>query len=104
MCLVFKEVNFAKAFEAANELDDPSGMVFTDFHYYEPSYGSPEAFIASPTFGEDERISVLIFQFPVKKIDAIMAGGGNWKEDGLGVSGETYLVGSDFICAASRVF
>ena len=57
----FQEANIAKAFEAANELDDPSGMVFTDFHYYEPSYGSPEAFIASPTFGEDERISVLIF-------------------------------------------
>ena len=92
----FREANIAKAFNSANVLEDPNGVAFTDFQYYEPSYGSPEAFIASPIFDGEKRIGVLIFQLSVEKINAIMTGGGSWQEDGLGLSGETYLVAPDF--------
>ena len=92
----FREANIAKAFHSANAFEVSDGVVFTDFNYYEPSYGSPEAFIASPIFDGGKRIGVLIFQLSVKKINAIMTGDGNWQEDGLGVSGETYLVAPDF--------
>ena len=33
---------------------------------------------------------------PVDKINSIMTGDKKWKEDGLGNSGETYLVGDDY--------
>lgn len=38
---------------------------------------------------------MLVFQLPVQQINEIMTGGQNWINDGLGNSGETYLVGSD---------
>lgn len=34
-------------------------------------------------------------QIDVSRINHIMTGGGNWRNDGLGQTGETYLVGSD---------
>ena len=41
-------------------------------------------------------IGTLVFQFPVDKLNAIMTDDGMWREDGLGETGETYLVGDDF--------
>ena len=70
--------------------------VFVDFDYYAPSYGAPAAFIALPIFDGEVRVSVLIFQMPIDRINQIMTGDENWESDGLGQSGETYLVGSDF--------
>ncbi|GET42781.1 cyclase, putative [Microseira wollei NIES-4236] len=40
-------------------------------------------------------VGVLAFQIPVDRVSDIVNGFGKWKENGLGDSGETYLVGSD---------
>ena len=80
---------------ATLELDGPEYVKFTDFKYYEPSYGAPAAFVGSPIYEGAQRIGVLVFQLPVQQINEIMTGGQNWINDGLGNSGETYLVGSD---------
>uniref|UniRef100_UPI001C4DE303 HAMP domain-containing protein n=1 Tax=Candidatus Entotheonella palauensis TaxID=93172 RepID=UPI001C4DE303 len=40
-------------------------------------------------------VGILAFQLPIDNINAIMTGNRQWKHDGLGDSGETYLVGSD---------
>ena len=44
----------------------------------------------------DKQIGVLIFQMPVEKINEIMTNHYQWKNVGLGESGETYIVGDDY--------
>ena len=91
----FSGSNIAEAFQAAQDLQTSDAVKFTDFKYYEPSYGAPAAFVGSQIYEGDTRLGVLVFQLPVDRINEIMTGGQNWINDGLGHSGETYLVGSD---------
>ena len=92
----YKDTNIAKVYRDALQLEEQDVTVIVDFDSYDPSYGAPAAFIASPIFDGDEKIGVLIFQLPVDKINAIMTNNQNWSAVGLGESGETYIVGSDF--------
>jgi len=68
-----------------------------DFEAYSPSYDAPAAFIAAPIYENSELIGVLAFQLPVDEINNVMTGNRKWEADGLGKSGETYLVGRDFL-------
>ena len=83
---------FKQALESSNE----DAVAIDDFHPYTPSYQDPAAFIASPIFDQGRKIGVLIFQMPIDRINAIMTHDRRWLENGLGASGETYLVGADF--------
>lgn len=66
-----------------------------DFQFYQPSYNAPAAFIAGPIYNGPHVVGILAFQFPLDKLDAIMTGNRQWQQDGLGATGETYLVGAD---------
>jgi len=106
---VFKEIDFGTSLEqgphrssnlaAAYRLARDSGLdSFTrleDFQPYEPSYGTPASFIASPISDGDELLGVLVFQLPLDRINAITTSERAWREVGLGASGETYVVGPD---------
>ena len=61
-----------------------------------PRTTSPASFIATPIDDGPERLGVLVFQMPVEEIERVMTGNQNWWADGLGETGETYLVGPDF--------
>lgn len=92
----YRRSNIASAYEEANVLALADAPIFVEFDYYAPSYGAPAAFIAKPIFDNGERIGVLIFQMPITRINQIMTGNQHWVKDGLGETGETYLVGPDF--------
>jgi methyl-accepting chemotaxis protein len=106
---VFKELDYAtslksgpyansgigRAFQKASAIDASEQFAFDDFDAYVPSYQDPAAFIASPIFKGDKKIGVLIFQMPIDRINSVMTQDHQWKEAGLGTSGETYLVGPD---------
>lgn len=64
----------------------------TDFAPYAPSNDDPAAFIAQPIIDErDGEIEmILALQVPVEPINEVMQ-----KREGLGKTGETYLVGAD---------
>ena len=81
---------FNKAMSAAT-----GEVVVDDFAPYRPSYDGPASFAATPVFEGDERLGVLFLQMPIASINAIMTSNEQWKEVGLGDSGETYLVGDD---------
>ncbi|MDY6943270.1 MAG: methyl-accepting chemotaxis protein [Pseudomonadota bacterium] len=85
-----------EAFRAANRMDRADGVALIDFKAYTPSYEAAASFIASPIFDGSEKVGILIFQMPIGKINQIMTHQNKWSEVGLGASGETYLVGSDF--------
>jgi PAS domain S-box-containing protein len=93
----YSETNFAEAYRAARDADDPNFVELVDFDPYAPSYNAPAAFIASPIFDGDVKIGVLVFQMPIDRINNIMTSHQNWSDVGLGNSGETYLVGDDFL-------
>lgn len=103
---VFKELDFAtslvdgpyrssglaKAFKEAKQLGKRANPVFVDFAQYFPSYESPAGFIAAPVFMDDNLVGVIAFQFPIDALNKIMS-----DREGLGQTGETYLVGSDLL-------
>ncbi|WP_428025797.1 methyl-accepting chemotaxis protein [Arcobacter sp.] len=71
-------------------------VIFSDFKTYLPSYNSPVAFVATPVFKKGKRIGNLIFQLAVSQIDSIMNFKNKFEESGLGKTGNTFLVGSDY--------
>ena len=92
----YKYTNFAQTFQRSLESKEEKIAFFSDFESYSPSYNAPAAFVASPVFIEGEKVGVIALQFPIDRINEIMTDGYNWKNVGLGESGETYLVGPDF--------
>ncbi|MGB1237501.1 MAG: methyl-accepting chemotaxis protein, partial [Pseudomonadales bacterium] len=86
----YRNTNLAKVFNEAVNFDDPEQLALVDFSTYLPSYNNPASFIATPIFDKEALIGVLVFQMPVGKINKIMH-----NTEGLGESGETYIVGND---------
>ena len=102
---VFKEADFATNFAEGggpwadtdlgkvvrSAMAGEEGQVFlTDFAPYGPSAGAPASFIATPVFDQGFLIGVLAFQMPTGLIGDVLV-----RTQGLGESGETYLVGQD---------
>lgn len=101
----YRNSNIAQAFLLANQPDQPSDSFFVDFKPYLPSLNAPAAFVASAVHADGQQLGVLIFQLPVDRINEVMTGNQQWSTQGLGESGETYLVGPDFTMrSASRFF
>lgn len=92
----YKESNIAAAFKEVRDSSNKDFVKLVDFEPYHPSYNAPAAFIASPIMDGDEKLGVLIFQMPIDRINEIMTNRHEWADVGLGESGETYIVSSDF--------
>lgn len=91
----YKNSNLAELNAAVQEAKERDYAKMIDFAAYGPSYGAPAAFIAAPIFNQSALIGVLAFQIPADEINNVMTGNENWESDGLGTTGETYLVGRD---------
>jgi len=76
----------------------------TDFQAYVPSYKAPAAFFATPIHNGPHIVGILAFQLPVDDINKIMTGNRNWEADGLGHTGETYLIGPDMTMRSNSRF
>ena len=102
---VFKELDYAtnlntgqwrntdlgNAFRAARDNPVAGFQAFFDFRAYGPSHGAPASFISTPMIGEDDELQgVLVFQMPVDRLNLVLQ-----EAAGMGVSGESYLVGQD---------
>ena len=61
-----------------------------DFAPYAPSKGEPAAFVAQPVVHEGNVELIVALQLPLEAINGIMQ-----QREGMGKSGETYLVGAD---------
>lgn len=111
---VFKELDYASNLNTGQWKDSdlgeiyrmvknnlsPDYIAFTDFAPYAPSNNAPASFIATPVFGANNRsLGTLIFQMPIARINQVMQAA-----EGMGDSGETYLVGSDFLMRSDSRF
>jgi len=93
----YNETNLARLVARVRQSKERDYARLIDFESYPPSYGAPAAFIATPIFKGAEFLGVLAVQLPVDEINNVMTGHQNWESDGLGKSGETYLVGQDYL-------
>lgn len=92
----YSETNLADVVNRTRQSKILDYVAVADFQPYAPSYGAPAAFIASPIYEGSDLLGILAFQMPVDKINDIMTGHRNWEANGMGESGETYLVGPDY--------
>ena len=93
----YNESNLAKLVAQVRRAKEKGYAKLIDFEAYTPSYGAPATFIAAPIFDQSKFIGVLAVQLPVDEINNVMTGNQNWEQDGLGKTGETYLVGKDYL-------
>ncbi|WP_017218348.1 methyl-accepting chemotaxis protein [Pseudoalteromonas sp. NJ631] len=101
---VFKEVDFATSLESGpyansnlaslyrelKDSTDPTISAFADYKQYLPSYNAPASFIAKPIVVNGQTVAIVAAQLSIDAINAIMT-----EREGLGESGETYLVGPE---------
>ncbi|MFT5116499.1 MAG: methyl-accepting chemotaxis protein [Kiritimatiellia bacterium] len=85
------------AFREAKKItaDSKSKIYVSDFSAYPPSYNAPASFMSTPIFAGKKKTGILIFQMPMERMNTIMAQNYQWKDNGLGKTGETFLVGQD---------
>jgi class 3 adenylate cyclase len=116
---VFKEVDFATSLQdgpyresglglLANQIrENPErdSVSIIDFRSYAPSYGAPAAFVGAPIFDRNEAVGIVVVQIPADALNTVMTVDEQWSENGLGQTGESYLVGSDRLMrSVSRLF
>lgn len=95
---VAKDTGIAAAYKKA--MANPKKAEFDDFKPYAISADAPAAFIAHTISDKSgSTAGVLIFQMPIEKINGIMK-----ESDGLGETGETYIVGTDLLMRSDSRF
>ena len=93
----FSDTDLGRAFKEALKItpDQVDAVYLSDFSFYMPSFDKPELFISKPIY-EGEKISgVLIFKLSPTKMNQIITYRGDWKKNGLGQTGQTFLVAND---------
>ena len=93
----YRDSNLAKVVKQCLATNDPDAVFFSDFEPYEASRGEPTQYVASPIFDGKERLGVLAFQLSTAAIDKVLTGDRGWVREGLGLTGESLLVGPDHL-------
>ncbi|WP_169546374.1 methyl-accepting chemotaxis protein [Sneathiella aquimaris] len=110
---VFKEADFATNLNSGkwkssslgniyrNTLNktNPDQQSFEDFAPYAPSNNAPASFIASPIFDNGKQVGVLAYQMSISRLNSLMQ-----VSEGLGETGESYIVGQDFLMRSDSRF
>ncbi|MBD2292018.1 methyl-accepting chemotaxis protein [Anabaena sphaerica FACHB-251] len=65
---------------------------------------APAAFVAAPIYNGENLVGILAIQLPIDQINRVLTSNKNWQNDGLGNTGETYMIGDDlFMRSNSRL-
>ncbi|MFM7007923.1 MAG: adenylate/guanylate cyclase domain-containing protein [Betaproteobacteria bacterium] len=92
----YRNSGLARAFRAARDNHvDATGTVLVDFEKYRASFDIPSSFVAAPVIADGKTVAVVIGQLSIDDLNATLTSSGHWKSEGLGKTGEVYLVGSD---------
>lgn len=91
----YRTTKLADAYRQAMRSTSVDDVVLADFEPYAPAYGVPTPWVLTPIGDAAGIDGVLALQLKPTEINSVMTGNREWKEDGLGDSGETYLAGRD---------
>lgn len=100
----FANTNLAGAVRAMMRAGDRNAFAVADFELYRPTPGKPAAFFCSPVFEGSKPAGVVAYQFPMDEIVRVMTGGYAWEKEGMGKTGEVYLVGPDYLMRSRSRF
>ncbi len=96
----YSDTALAQVFQLAMEQEKSSGVVISDMGAYSPSAGAPAIFMAKAMHSAaGDFIGVFALQLPTSKITEIM----NFTA-GMAETGETYLVGEDYLMRSDSRF
>lgn len=93
----FRESLLADAYRDVVATNSVNAVETTDFERWIPSLNVPSMWVVSPIGNDTGVTGVLAAQIPLETINDAMTGDGRWKEQGLGDTGEVYLVGPDLL-------
>jgi len=93
---VYADTALAKTFEQIRKSRDPNFVYISDIEHYKASFGEPAFFIGTTVFDGDQFIGALIYQLNPEAIDRVMTDNKKWEQQGLGKTGESFLVAQDF--------
>lgn len=95
----WRDTDLANTFKSAISASTDS-VAYYDFRPYAPSNNVPASFISTPVIDESgSTIGVLAYQMPIARINSIMQ-----KSTGMGESGESYIVGDDYLMRSDSRF
>lgn len=101
----YEQGNLHQAYVKAMGADRVDYVSVTDFQTYHPAGDHPVAWMGAPVVAGGRTIGVLALQLPITGINTLMTFNGNWQDNGLGATGETYLAGADDLMRSnSRLF
>lgn len=92
----YASTNLAKAADALSRTGDRDAFKVVDTELYRPDLGRPVGFVLSPIFNGSDMVGILALEFPIDRIVQLLTGNFEWEREGLGKSGECYVVGPDF--------
>ena len=67
----------------------------SDFEVHRPRLGPPKAFIGTPVFDGPRMVAIMVLRFPIEPVTNALSNNRGWEAEGLGKTGEVYLVGPD---------
>ena len=91
----YKDSGLAEAFAKAKQ----GQTVLVDFRPYAPSNDEPAAFLAAPILSNGKQTGVVSLRISMESIQSIMD-----EREGLGKTGESYLVGPDLLMRSNSFF
>lgn len=101
----YRQSNLARVVRQCLATNNPDDVFFSDFEPYQASRGEPTQWVATPIFDGQERLGILALQLSTDAIDDVLTGYRSWQRDGLGQSGESILVGPNYLlCSDIRPF
>ncbi|MCZ6710647.1 MAG: HAMP domain-containing protein [Gammaproteobacteria bacterium] len=96
--------NLARLFRTVQRNPDRGAARIIDFEHYRPSRAAPAMFVAVPVFEKGRPVAVLAAQESTGELDRVITGGRQWERDGLGKTGESVLIGPDYLLRSASRF
>ncbi|AZS36007.1 Adenylate cyclase [Microbacterium lemovicicum] len=93
----YRESLLGDAFRSVVATNSVAALETTDYERWIPSLNTPTLWVLSPVGNDTAITGVMAAQIPLSRINDVMTGGNRWKDQGLGDTGEVYLVGQDHL-------
>ncbi|MFK4762917.1 adenylate/guanylate cyclase domain-containing protein [Microbacterium sp. ZW T5_45] len=97
----YRDSALAEAYAGAIATNSVSTVVLTDFERWIPSLNVPTMWVVSPVGNDSAITGAMAFQVSIDTINDLTTGSEGWKAQGLGDTGEVYLVGLDDLMRSS---
>lgn len=91
----YATTELAEAYRKAMRATSVDEVFLTDFERYAPAYAVPTPWVVTPIGDATGIHGVLALQLSLDRFNDVMTANRQWEQEGLGKTGETYLVGPD---------